>query len=411
MRLGGFHDNNLTMSKRLAIYLQWLSPIQEYMFADVVNTPIRWRRVGSCCPFETSNGILDSGLLDIYEIKFGSDRPVRLFVNHYDQGELSAPRGLYLHQSTNWLQLWRIALQAYQKSSWKSAINELQKSTNQPGGMAEYLIGISYFNLNDLDESQSWFEKAAQLGHPEAMTDVAIQSLREGSTPKREAAYQQLVKAANLGSSWARLNAARNTVPENGVVTREGWLQALIWLYQATEQGEPEAPILAARLLYQEMHNPIYLKLHDPDEIMILLNIALLKDPSSAKIKYLIKEYSQNLPLANSVDFVAQVKKWSSTYRMPDYVIERYVEAISGNSAAQYAYGLDLRVGLVVPQSPEKSLAFILAACRQQHESAVRFVQQFIGWLSGEDIQHITDKNKQKTIEQALKILQTWSSK
>lgn len=84
---------------------------------------------------------------------------------------------------------------------------------------------------------------------------------------------------------------------------------------------------------------------------------------------------------------------------MPDCVIERYVRAISGNSAAQYAYGLDLRVGLVVPQSPEKSLVFILAACRQQHESAVRFVQQFIGmdcWLSGEDIQHITDKTNKR---------------
>ena len=72
VRLGGFDDNNLTMSKRLALYLQWLSPIQEYMFVDVVNTPIRWRRVDSCCPFKTSNRILDSGLLDIYEIKFGS---------------------------------------------------------------------------------------------------------------------------------------------------------------------------------------------------------------------------------------------------------------------------------------------------------------------------------------------------
>ena len=39
---------------------------------------------------------------------------------------------------------------------------------------------------------------------------------------------------------------------------------------------------------------------------------------------------------------------------MSDYVIERYVRAISGNSSAQYAYGLDLRAGLVVPQSPEK---------------------------------------------------------
>ena len=57
------------------------------------------------------------------------------------------------------------------------------------------------------------------------------------------------------------------------------------------------------------MHNPIYLKLHDPDEVMILLNIALLKDPSSTKIKDLIKEYSQNLPLGNVVDFVAQAKK------------------------------------------------------------------------------------------------------
>ncbi len=99
---------------------------------------------------------------------------------------------------------------------------------------------------------------------------------------------------------------------------------------------------------------------------------------------------------------------------MSDYVIERYVRAISGNSSAQYAYGLDLRAGLVVPQSPEKFwLLFLLPVGNNMNLQYVLYNNLSV-WIVGYlaiNIQHITDKSKQKTTEQALKILQTWSSK
>lgn len=46
---------------------------------------IKYVRKGSCCPFETKNGILGGGMLDIYEITYeGLDKPIVLYLNMYD---------------------------------------------------------------------------------------------------------------------------------------------------------------------------------------------------------------------------------------------------------------------------------------------------------------------------------------
>ena len=51
-------------------------------------------RVGSCCPFNTPNGLMGGGLLDRYEIKWsGQTAPVYLYLNMYDKDELKAPVG------------------------------------------------------------------------------------------------------------------------------------------------------------------------------------------------------------------------------------------------------------------------------------------------------------------------------
>lgn len=56
---------------------------------------VTYSRLGSCCPFNTPNGIIgNGGLLDRYEVKIkGADKPVILYVNMYDKGVLKAPKG------------------------------------------------------------------------------------------------------------------------------------------------------------------------------------------------------------------------------------------------------------------------------------------------------------------------------
>ena len=60
---------------------------------------ISYHRTGSCCGFETENGIQGYGMMDKYEVTYeGLDKPVILYLNMYDphQGAPVAPQGFLL---------------------------------------------------------------------------------------------------------------------------------------------------------------------------------------------------------------------------------------------------------------------------------------------------------------------------
>jgi hypothetical protein len=62
--------------------------------------PLAWRRLGSCCEFETPNGLMGLGLLDLYEVTYeGLEQPVILYLNMYDSGPVAAPAGFLLPES------------------------------------------------------------------------------------------------------------------------------------------------------------------------------------------------------------------------------------------------------------------------------------------------------------------------
>jgi hypothetical protein len=59
--------------------------------------PLAWRRLGSCCEFETPNGLMGLGLLDLYEVTYeGLEQPVILYLDMYDSGPVAAPAGFLL---------------------------------------------------------------------------------------------------------------------------------------------------------------------------------------------------------------------------------------------------------------------------------------------------------------------------
>jgi hypothetical protein len=73
-------------------------PANERKYLDALAGPngesISYVRVGSCCPFNTPNGLMGGGMLDRYEIKWsGQTAPVYLYLNMYDKDELKAPVG------------------------------------------------------------------------------------------------------------------------------------------------------------------------------------------------------------------------------------------------------------------------------------------------------------------------------
>lgn len=73
-------------------------PLRERMFLEQLAGPngevLRYQRKGSCCPFSTPNGIMGTGMLDIYEVWVGTQPvPRTLYLNMYDFEEPQAPVG------------------------------------------------------------------------------------------------------------------------------------------------------------------------------------------------------------------------------------------------------------------------------------------------------------------------------
>jgi len=60
--------------------------------------PVTWKRLGTCCPFKTPNGIVgERGLLDRVEVTYkGLAEPVILYLNLYDRERPLAPVGFTL---------------------------------------------------------------------------------------------------------------------------------------------------------------------------------------------------------------------------------------------------------------------------------------------------------------------------
>lgn len=73
-------------------------PSNERRFLNALLGPngegITYNRTGSCCVFDSPNGMMGGGLLDRYEVKIdGEAEPIFLYINMYDKGVLKAPTG------------------------------------------------------------------------------------------------------------------------------------------------------------------------------------------------------------------------------------------------------------------------------------------------------------------------------
>ncbi|WP_157976275.1 hypothetical protein [Lewinella sp. IMCC34191] len=73
-------------------------PSRERLFIHALTGPqgqeVLYRRLISCCQFDTPNGFAGTGLLDVYELTYmGLDSARILYVNMYDEGEVFVPVG------------------------------------------------------------------------------------------------------------------------------------------------------------------------------------------------------------------------------------------------------------------------------------------------------------------------------
>lgn len=56
---------------------------------------ITFKLIDTCCPFPTKRSDMGAGMLDIFEITYeGQAKPVLLYINKYERGEIMIPMGL-----------------------------------------------------------------------------------------------------------------------------------------------------------------------------------------------------------------------------------------------------------------------------------------------------------------------------
>jgi len=58
---------------------------------------ITYTKLDNCCPFPSKNSDMGAGFLNVYELKWeGLKKPIILYVNIYERGQLMVPLGLSL---------------------------------------------------------------------------------------------------------------------------------------------------------------------------------------------------------------------------------------------------------------------------------------------------------------------------
>lgn len=73
-----------------------------FSYLNVLRGPqgqeISYRRMGSCCPFKTPNGIVDGmAVLNAYMVTWADNpKPMIVYINNYDEGPMATPFGLTL---------------------------------------------------------------------------------------------------------------------------------------------------------------------------------------------------------------------------------------------------------------------------------------------------------------------------
>jgi len=63
---------------------------------------ITYSHIGNCCPFPTDKSELGSGMLDVYTLTWqGNPKPLTIYINVYEKGEIAIPFGLSAKKQRN----------------------------------------------------------------------------------------------------------------------------------------------------------------------------------------------------------------------------------------------------------------------------------------------------------------------
>jgi cell division septation protein DedD len=139
---------------------------------------------------------------------------------------------------------------AWRAGDYPAAVREWRPLAERGDADAQFNLGQAY-RLGrgvpvDLAQAQSWFERAARRGHPQAEANLGLTLFQTG---ERERAIPWLRRAAERGDP--RAQHLLGTAHFNGDIVERDWPRAYALMRRAADQGLPQA---ASSIAEMERH-------------------------------------------------------------------------------------------------------------------------------------------------------------
>jgi TPR repeat protein len=134
----------------------------------------------------------------------------------------------------------KAGVDAWQRGDFAAAVAEWRPLADQGDADAQYNLGQAYKMgrgvPQDIGIAESWYEKAAQQGHPQAAANLGLILFQNG---EREKAIPWLKMAADADDP--RAEYVLGTALFNGDVAGKDWVRAYAMMSRAAAQGFPPA--------------------------------------------------------------------------------------------------------------------------------------------------------------------------
>src|SRR3569623_1205743 len=134
----------------------------------------------------------------------------------------------------------KAGVEAWQRGDFAAAVAEWRPLADQGDPDAQYNLGQAYKMGRgvpaDLRIAQTWYEKAAQQGHPQAAANLGLILFQNGEKQK---AMPWLRMAADADDP--RAEYVLGTALFNGDIAGKDWVRAYAMMSRAAAQGFPPA--------------------------------------------------------------------------------------------------------------------------------------------------------------------------
>jgi cell division septation protein DedD len=161
---------------------------------------------------------------------------MRFFASHLVMASAAA---IALAASPAWADV-KKGVDAWQRGDFGAAVAEWRPLADQGDADAQYNLGQAYKMGRgvpaDLNIAQTWYEKAAQQGHPQAAANLGLILFQNGD---RQRAIPWLKMAADADDP--RAEYVLGTALFNGDVAGKDWPRAYALMSRAAAQGFPPA--------------------------------------------------------------------------------------------------------------------------------------------------------------------------